>query len=67
MSMHEIETPTFTTLLAALQEHHDEYGDELGDLPVTVQDNDGIYESKVLSVDLAGGLFIIVQTQEKEE
>jgi len=64
MSMHERETHTFRELSNALNELLLEYGDELGDLPVLVEDDDGIYESPLIAVDLAGGLFIIVETQE---
>lgn len=62
--MHEIPVTTFRELSNALNEHLLEYGDELGDLPVTVQDESGILARKVTSIDLAGGLYIIVEDED---
>jgi hypothetical protein len=67
MSMHERPAKTFNELLKTMQEHSAGYGDEIGHLPVIVQDDNGIYESKVIAFDLANGPFIIVETQPKEE
>jgi hypothetical protein len=50
----------------ALNEHLLEYGDELGELPVVVTDESGILHRTVESVDLAGGLFIIVHDEDEE-
>lgn len=63
MSQHEIPVATFRELSNALNEHLLEYGDELGDLPVLVQDDDGILYRKVTAIDLAGGLYIIVENE----
>jgi hypothetical protein len=64
--MHEIETPTFRTLSDALNRHLLEYGDELGECPVIVQDNDGILYRRVTSFDLANGPYIIVTNEDEK-
>ncbi len=64
MSMHEREVHTFRQLSNALNELLLEYGDELGELPVTVTDEEGIMDCYVKAVDLAGGLFIITDNED---
>lgn len=66
MSQHELRASTFRELSNALNEHLLEYGDELGEIPVIVQDESGILYRTVKSVDLAGGLFIIVNDEDEE-
>lgn len=66
MSQHEITVNTFRELSNALNENLLEYGDELGDLHVFVQDDDGILHRKVIAIDLAGGLYIIVSNEDAD-
>lgn len=53
-------------LLDDLLEFAKEYPDEL-DMPIKIQDDNGIYESLIIGTDLANGLWIICETQPLED
>jgi hypothetical protein len=51
------------SLIDELQAYYDEYE---SDTEVRIQDEDGIYESKLVKVEEANGVWLIVKTQERE-
>jgi len=48
----------------AVNEYWDRYGDELSEIEVFVQDEDGIMRAPVNEVTTAGGLYVIIGESE---
>jgi hypothetical protein len=62
MTMHERRARTMRQLYEALGDQLAEFP-ELGDLPVEVTDEDGLFSAQVLSADLTGGSVLVVDSE----